>query len=113
MKRLFLLLQARIEELDEELESERAARAKAEKMRSDLARELEELGARLEEAGGATSTQIELNKKREAELAKLRREVEEANIQHEAAMASIRKKHNDAVTEMAEQIDNLNKMKAK
>jgi myosin heavy chain 6/7 len=106
-------LQARIEELEEELEAERQARAKAEKQRSDLARELEELGERLEEAGGATSAQIELNKKREAELAKLRRDVEESNIQHEAAMANIRKKHNDAVAEMAEQIDTLNKLKAK
>ncbi|OXA50729.1 myosin heavy chain, muscle [Folsomia candida] len=106
-------LQARIEELDEELEAERIARAKAESQRSNLARELEELGSRLEEAGSATSGQIELNKKREAELAKLRRELEETNVQHEASMAGLRKKHNDAVAEMAEQIDNLNKMKAK
>lgn len=85
----------------------------AEKQRSDLARELEELGERLEEAGGATSAQIELNKKREAELAKLRRDLEEANIQHEGTLANLRKKHNDAVAEMGEQIDQLNKLKAK
>lgn len=87
--------------------------AQAEKQRSDLARELEELGERLEEAGGATSAQIELNKKREAELAKLRRDLEEANIQHESTLANLRKKHNDAVAEMGEQIDQLNKLKAK
>ncbi|XP_044596099.1 myosin heavy chain, muscle isoform X14 [Cotesia glomerata] len=106
-------LQARIEELEEEVEAERQARAKAEKQRSDLARELEELGERLEEAGGATSAQIELNKKREAELSKLRRDLEEANIQHESSLASLRKKHNDAVAEMGEQIDTLNKLKAR
>nr|XP_022917238.1 myosin heavy chain, muscle isoform X8 [Onthophagus taurus] len=106
-------LQARIEELEEEVEAERQARAKAEKQRADLARELEELGERLEEAGGATSAQIELNKKREAELAKLRRDLEEANIQHEGTLANLRKKHNDAVSEMGEQIDQLNKLKAK
>ncbi|XP_044252372.1 myosin heavy chain, muscle isoform X21 [Tribolium madens] len=106
-------LQARIEELEEEVEAERQARAKAEKQRADLARELEELGERLEEAGGATSAQIELNKKREAELAKLRRDLEEANIQHESTLANLRKKHNDAVSEMGEQIDQLNKLKAK
>ncbi|XP_011647046.1 myosin heavy chain, muscle isoform X30 [Pogonomyrmex barbatus] len=106
-------LQARIEELEEELEAERGGRAKAEKQRSDLARELEELGERLEEAGGATSAQIELNKKREAELSKLRRDLEEANIQHESSLASLRKKHNDAVAEMGEQIDTLNKLKAR
>ncbi|XP_049529663.1 myosin heavy chain, muscle isoform X6 [Anopheles darlingi] len=106
-------LQARIEELEEEVEAERQARAKAEKQRADLARELEELGERLEEAGGATSAQIELNKKREAELAKLRRDLEEANIQHEGTLANLRKKHNDAVAEMAEQVDQLNKLKTK
>ncbi|XP_054741862.1 myosin heavy chain, muscle isoform X23 [Anastrepha obliqua] len=106
-------LQARIEELEEEVEAERQARAKAEKQRADLARELEELGERLEEAGGATSAQIELNKKREAELSKLRRDLEEANIQHESTLANLRKKHNDAVAEMAEQVDQLNKLKAK
>ncbi|CAF4907743.1 unnamed protein product [Pieris macdunnoughi] len=106
-------LQGRIEELEEEVESERQARAKAEKQRADLARELEELGERLEEAGGATSAQIELNKKREAELSKLRRDLEEANIQHESTLASLRKKHNDAVAEMGEQLDQLNKLKAK
>ncbi|XP_058815421.1 myosin heavy chain, muscle isoform X11 [Topomyia yanbarensis] len=106
-------LQGRIEELEEEVEAERQARAKAEKQRADLARELEELGERLEEAGGATSAQIELNKKREAELAKLRRDLEEANIQHEGTLANLRKKHNDAVAEMAEQVDQLNKLKTK
>ena len=78
-----------------------------------MARELEELGERLEEAGGATSAQIELNKKREAELSKLRRDLEEANIQHEGTLANLRKKHNDVVAEMSEQIDQLNKLKAK
>ncbi|XP_053645273.1 myosin heavy chain, muscle-like [Cherax quadricarinatus] len=106
-------LQSRIEELEEEVEHERQARAKAEKSKTHLARELEELGERLDEAGGATAAQIDLNKKREAELIKLRRDLEESNIQHESALASLRKKHNDAVAEMSEQIDHLNKMKAR
>ncbi|XP_021957436.1 myosin heavy chain, muscle [Folsomia candida] len=106
-------LQARIDELEEELELERQARAKAAKARSDLAKELEDLGGRLEEAGGQTASQIELNKRRDIELEKLRREMEETNLTHEATMAGVRKKHNDAVAEMAERIDNLNKMKAK
>merc|ERR1711976_1008740 len=40
-------VQGRVEELEEELEAERQARAKAERQRSDLARELESLGERL------------------------------------------------------------------
>merc|ERR1712223_2285870 len=65
-------VQSRVEESEEELEAERQARAKAERQRSDLARELESLGERLNEAGGATHAQVELNKKREAEVQKLR-----------------------------------------
>merc|ERR1719348_1701186 len=59
--------QGRVEELEEELEAERQVRANAERQRSDMARELEDLSERLDEAGGATAAQIELNKKREAE----------------------------------------------
>uniref|UniRef100_G3TYB3 Myosin heavy chain 3 n=1 Tax=Loxodonta africana TaxID=9785 RepID=G3TYB3_LOXAF len=106
-------LQARIEELEEEIEAERATRAKTEKQRSDYARELEELSERLEEAGGVTSTQIELNKKREAEFLKLRRDLEEATLQHEATAATLRKKHADSVAELGEQIDNLQRVKQK
>jgi len=106
-------LQARIEELEQEVEHERQSRSKAEKAKANLGRELGELSDRLEEAGGATAAQIELNKKRESELAKLRRDLEETNIQQEAALANLRKKHNDAINEMSEQIDHLNKMKAR
>merc|ERR1712045_121708 len=106
-------IQSRVEELEEELEAERQARAKAERQRSDLAKELESLGERLNEAGGATHAQVELNKKREAEVGKLRKDLEEANIQHETTLISLKKKHQDAVAEMSEQIDQLSKMKAK
>merc|ERR1711997_645061 len=89
--------QARIEEMEEELEAERQARAKAERQRSDLSRELENLGERLSEASGATSAQIELNKKRDAEVTKLRKDVEEAHIQQEATLIGLKKKHQDAI----------------
>merc|ERR1711935_1298206 len=91
----------------------RQARAKAERQRSDLSRELESLGERLSEAGGATIAQVELNKKRENEVGKLRKDLEEAKIQHESTLLNLKKKNQDAVSEMAEQIDQLSKMKAK
>uniref|UniRef100_H3AWW6 Myosin heavy chain 16 n=1 Tax=Latimeria chalumnae TaxID=7897 RepID=H3AWW6_LATCH len=105
--------QARIEELEEELEAERAARAKIEKQRADLSRDLEDLSDRLEEAGGATVAQIEQNRKREGELLKLRRELEEAALQSEATASALRKKHTDSMAEMAEHVDNLQRVKAK
>ncbi|XP_040566481.1 myosin-3 [Lepeophtheirus salmonis] len=106
-------LQARVEEWEEELEAERQGRAKSERQRSDLNRELEELTERLEEASGATAAQIELNKKREAEVLRLRKDLEEASIQQEAIILSLKKKHHDAISEMTEQIDQLNKLKSK
>merc|ERR1711937_639957 len=96
-----------------ELEAERQGRAKAERQRSDHARELENLGERLNEASGATSAQIELNKKREAEVTKLRRDLEEAKIQQEATIVGLKKKHQDANAVMQEQIEQLNEIKAK
>merc|ERR1719420_2799189 len=68
---------------------------------------------RVEEAGGATMAQVDLNKKREAEIGKLRRDLEEANIQHDGTLVSLKKKNVDATSEMAEQVDQLNKMKTK
>uniref|UniRef100_A0A671VZL8 Myosin-7B n=1 Tax=Sparus aurata TaxID=8175 RepID=A0A671VZL8_SPAAU len=106
-------LQARTEELEEELDADRALRAKVEKQRSDVARELEELSERLEEAGGATSAQIEMNKKRESEYLKLRRDLEEAMLHHEATTTALRKKHADSVAELSEQIDSLQRVKQK
>merc|ERR1719427_2513123 len=106
-------LSSRIEELDEELFIERQNRAKAEKNRTVLSRDIQDLGGRLEEAGSNTSTQIELNKKREAELLKLKGELEESNIAHEGTLAALRQKHNNTMSDMGEQIDALNKNKAK
>merc|ERR1719297_154257 len=106
-------LQARVEGGEEELEAERQARAKAERQRSDLAREIEQLGERYDEASGATVAQVELNKKREAEIVKLRKDVEESNIANASVLGNLKRKQGDSVLEMQEQIDALCKMKAK
>ena len=105
--------QSKVEEMEEELEAERQARSKSERKRSDLAREYDKMTERLTEASGATHAQVELNKKRENEVQRLRKDLEEANIQHDATMMNLKKKHQDANAEMSEQIDQLTKMKAK
>merc|ERR1711970_691302 len=106
-------LHVRLEELDEELEAERQARARADKGRGTLRRELDELNEKLEETGSNTAAQIALNTRREEELAKLKMELDESNITHESTLAMLRQKHNAAISEMGEQIDQLNKLKAK
>merc|ERR1712079_450420 len=106
-------LNTRVDELDEEISIERNNRAKAEKNRALLSRDLEDIGTRLEQAGSNTSTQIELNKKRESELAKIKGDLEESNISHEGTLAALRQKHNNGMSELGEQIDSINKNKAK
>lgn len=105
--------QQRLLEAEEETDIERQARVRTEKQRGDLCRELDELNQKLEEAGGVTFAQAELNKKRESELAKLRCDLEEANVQHETSTAQIKKRHQEAVNEMGMQIDQLQKAKSK
>ncbi|TRY71955.1 hypothetical protein TCAL_17146 [Tigriopus californicus] len=59
------------------------------KSRAMLKKDLEDLGSRLEEAGANTATQVELNKKREQELHRLKAEIEERNISHEGTLAAL------------------------
>merc|ERR1712025_532085 len=106
-------LQARIEELDEELAVERGNRSKAEKGRTILKKDIEDVGSRLDEAGSNTATQVELNKKREAELARLKAELEELLIAQEGTLAALRMKHNNTMGDLGEQIDNINNNKVK
>merc|ERR1719486_1724061 len=78
--------------------------------------QIKELQARLEEldeTGSNTAAQIALNTRREEELAKLKMELDESNITHESTLAMLRQKHNGSIAEMGEQIDTLNKAKAK
>ncbi|XP_037101790.1 myosin-7B-like, partial [Syngnathus acus] len=106
-------LQTRIEELEEALEAERVWRSKAERQRNDAAQELEELREKLEEAGGASAAQIAINRKREADFLKLRRELDDVGLHHEMTGATLRKKHADTVGELTEQIEALQRAKQK
>ena len=105
--------QARVEELEEELDAERQARAKAERQKGELSKELEDIGERLLEASGATASQIELNKKRETEVIKMRKDVEECLIQNEATIGNLKKRHQDATSEISDQVEQLTQIKSK
>ena len=72
--------------MEEELDAERQSRSKAEHQRSDLARDFDHLGENLDQASGATGAQAELYKKLESEVAKLRKDYEEAGIQQESIL---------------------------
>merc|ERR1712227_1037396 len=106
-------LQSRLEEIDEELQIERGNRAKAEKSRAVLRKDIDDIVTRLDEAGANTTTQVELNKKREGELARMKTELDELNIAHEGMLAGLRQKHNSSMADLGEQIDSLNTSKVK
>lgn len=53
------------------------------------------------------------NRKREADFLKVRRELEEAGLHHEATAAILRKKHSDVVSELSEQMEALQRAKQK
>lgn len=56
---------------------------------------------------------MELNKKREAELQRLRRDLEESSVQSEALAASLRKRHSDTAAELNEQCEALQRVRVK
>jgi DNA repair exonuclease SbcCD ATPase subunit len=74
---------------------------------------LEELNAKLEEAGGVSAAQVEITKKREAELVKLKRDLEDANLQYETNAQQLKQKSQTALAELVEQIDQLQTAKNK
>ena len=56
-------------------------------------------------------SQIELNKKRESEINKLRKDLDVVNATFEASESSLRKRHTDAVNDLSDQVDYLTKNK--
>lgn len=97
--------------MKEALETETTTRAKVERERADLVRELEDMNKRLEEAGGVSSAQLEMTKKQETKFQKLRRDLEEATLHFEATSASLKKRHADSLAELESQVDNLQQVK--
>jgi len=57
--------------------------------------------------------QVEMNRRRETELQKLQRDLEDAQSQNEAQLMTFRKKHQEAVNQLTEQMDQLLKVKQK
>jgi len=52
-------------------------------------------------------------KRREIDFQKLQRDLEECQLQNESTLTAFRKKHQESVNVLAEQIDQLHRMKQK
>jgi hypothetical protein len=57
--------------------------------------------------------QGEATRRREQELIKLKKDFELLSVQHESSEASLRKRHQEALNELNDQVEQLNKYKAK
>jgi len=54
-----------------------------------------------------------MSRRREHEVQKLKKDFELMAIQHETSEASLRKRHQEALNELTEQLDQSNKQRAK
>ncbi|XP_014740507.1 PREDICTED: myosin-7-like [Sturnus vulgaris] len=133
-------LEAKIKELTERAEEEEemnaeltAKKRKLEDECSELKKDIDDLEltlAKVEKEKHATENKVKnlteemaaldetiakLTKEKKAlqEAHKMRRDLEEATLQHEATAAALRKKHADSTAELGEQIDNLQRVKQK
>ncbi|RLU25792.1 hypothetical protein DMN91_001951 [Ooceraea biroi] len=106
-------LEDKIRLLQDDLESERELRQRIERERADLSVQVIQLSERLEEAEGGAESQFEINKKRDMELAKLRKLLEDVHLESEETAHLLRKKHQEVVVDFQDQIDQLSKARAR
>lgn len=106
-------LEDKIRLLQDDLETEREMRQRIEREKSDLLIQLMQVTERMEEAEGSSESQVELNKKRDVELAKLRKLLEDVHLESEETAHHLRKKHQESICDFQEQVEQLNKHKAK
>ena len=74
---------------------------------------MEALQDKLEEEGGMKEAQIALNKTREEELTRLRKEMSTQATESEKTIGDLKKKHTTIVKELQEKVDQLSKAKSK
>jgi len=106
-------LELRIKELEDALEQERQHRVRIEQELSEYTYEYDNMLERLEEAEGGSLSFGELCRRREQENIKLKKDLDIFTAQQEASEASLRKRHQEALNALAEQVDSLTKQKAK
>jgi chromosome segregation ATPase len=106
-------LEERIVILEEDLSSEQHLRKKIEREKHDLQLQIVALSERLTESDTGAEVQLDINRKREAEMAKLRKLLEDVHMESEQQIHILRKKHQEAMMELQEQIQLISLSKEK
>lgn len=89
----------------EDLESERDLRSRIEREKADLSVQCMQLSERVEESEGSAESQFEINKKRDMELLKLRKLLEDVHLESEEQTHLMKKNHQQTVVELQDQLD--------
>merc|ERR1711879_1056830 len=106
-------MEERIRVIMEDLEAEQGLRKRIEKEKQQLQVQIIALSERLTEAEGGAENQLDINRKREAEMAKLRKLLEDVHMESEQSIHLLKKKHQEAMMELQEQIEVMSKTKEK
>ena len=99
--------------LQEDLESEMQLRRRVEHEKQQFQMQIISLSERLTEAESGSESQLEINRKREAEMAKLRKLLEDVHNESEQQIHTLRTKHQTSMMELQEQIERMSREKEK
>jgi len=99
--------------LQDDLESEMTLRRRVEHEKQQLQMQIISLSERLTEAESGSESQLDINRKREAEMAKLRKLLEEVHTESEQQIHNLRTKHQTSMMELQEQIERMSRDKEK
>merc|ERR1711962_1102848 len=109
----FRRYEEQIRVLQEDLESEMSMRRRIEHEKQSLQMQIISLSERLTEAESGSESQLDINRKREAEMAKLRKLLEDVHTEAEQQIHQLRTKHQTAMMELQEQIERMSRDKEK
>ncbi|QQP41192.1 Paramyosin_ long formlike, partial [Caligus rogercresseyi] len=99
--------------LQDDYESEQHLRRRVEREKQDLQMQILSLTERLTQAEGGAECQLDINRKREAEMAHLRKLLEEVHSESEHNIHELKKRHQQAMMELQEQIESVARSKDK
>merc|ERR1719495_322575 len=88
-------------------------RRKVEHEKQALQMQIISLSERLTEAESGSESQLDINRKREAEMAKLRKLLEDVHTESEQQIHTLRTKHQTSMMELQEQIERVSRDKEK
>jgi len=106
-------LENRVKELEEALEQERNAHIRTEKELNELRFSFDSLRERLEESENETSVQLEINRRKDQDFLKIKKELETVSSSHEVSESAFKKRHQEMINDLTEQLDRANKNKTK